>query len=77
MRVRVWCEGGGCGCAQLALLSPVHTAAYRCEPLKKARVSTKGRRAGYAFFWPSMVPIDMSRPYLGLGLGLELGLGLG
>ena len=46
MRVRVWCEGGGCGCAQLALLSPVHTAAYRCEPLKKARVSTKGRRSG-------------------------------
>ena len=33
-------------CAQLALLSPVHTAAYRCEPLKKARVSTKGRRSG-------------------------------
>eukprot|EP01139_Manchomonas_bermudensis_P020276 Amastigsp_a678267_45.p7 type:complete len:100 gc:universal Amastigsp_a678267_45:2015-1716(-) len=33
-------------CDHCAALSPVHTAAVRCEPAKKARVKTKDRRPG-------------------------------
>eukprot|EP00967_Tisochrysis_lutea_P083048 scaffold115206_cov31-Tisochrysis_lutea.AAC.3 len=38
-------RGARRSCAQLAVLSPVHTAPWRWEPMKKARDNRKGRSA--------------------------------
>ena len=51
-----------CRCSHVARLSPVHVAAYRWLPMKPARVSTKGRRDGWASDRPSKVDRAMSMP---------------
>jgi hypothetical protein len=47
----------------VALLSPVHVAAYRCPPMKFERVSTNGRLSGLARRIPSREARTISIPY--------------